>query len=82
MINDQELIDRLRVFGFLGQFQLHDRTIINLPGISHNHPVKDIIKDVLEEEGIEANFYTINLLKSQFVPLHDLFDFDEQKWQM
>jgi hypothetical protein len=53
-----------------------------LPGISHEHPVKNMIYETLKKEGIEPIFYTINLAKSRFVPLHDLFNYDEQKWKI
>lgn len=74
------IIDRLRIFQFLGHFHLHNRFIFIIPGISHEHPVKKLIAKTLEKEGIESSFYTINLYNSRFVPLHDLYDYDAQKW--
>lgn len=77
-----EIINKIRIFPRLGQFTLHNRLVFVLPGISHKHPVKGMIQETLEKEGLELIFYTINLAKSRFVPLHDLFDYDEQKWKI
>jgi hypothetical protein len=78
--NQDSIIKDLCVFGLLYQFQLYDRTLFVLPGISHQHPVKELIKGKLSEANINANFYTANASTTRFVPWHNLFDFNEQKW--
>lgn len=82
-ITDKEfsaIIEKLQVFSLLGQNTLYDRHIFNLPGVAHTHPIKNVIQDFLEKEGLSPTFYTIKFYKSNFVPLHDLYDFEEQKW--
>jgi hypothetical protein len=74
-------IDRLRVFSLLAQLSTSNKYIFTIPGISHEHPIRKSIENVLAENSLESNFYTINFSKSQFVPLHELYDFDEQKWK-
>jgi hypothetical protein len=80
--NTREIIDKIRVFAFLVKFTLHNRLVFVLPGISHEHQVKSYIKNTLEKEGIKPIFSTVNLIKSKFVPLHDLYDYDNQKWKL
>ncbi|NHK29815.1 MAG: hypothetical protein FK730_00590 [Asgard group archaeon] len=81
--NDRtDIIDKIRIFPRLFQFILHDRFVFIIPGISHKHPVKKMIQRIFEQEGVESIFYTINLAKSRFVPLHDFFDYEEQKWKL
>jgi len=77
----EQLRNRLHVFSFLGVVVLSDRAIFTLPGVSHEHPIKELIEEVLAEEKIESVFYTIKLSKNRFVPLHELYDFDTQKWK-
>ncbi len=75
-----DVVNKIRVFAFLAQFTLHDRLVFVLPGISHEHQVRDLISKKLEREGIDPSFYTINISKSRFVPLHDLYNYDDRKW--
>ncbi|MHA1442616.1 MAG: hypothetical protein ACTSPK_12265, partial [Candidatus Heimdallarchaeota archaeon] len=77
----EQLRNRLHVFSFLGVVVLSDRAIFTLPGVSHEHPIKELIEEVLAEEKIESVFYTIKLSKNRFVPLPELYDFDTQKWK-
>jgi len=72
---------RLHVFAFLGLVILSDRAIFTIPGVSHEHPIKEVIEEIITEEKIESLFYTINLNQAKFVPLHDLYDFDKQRWK-
>ncbi len=78
----QTIIDKLRVFGFMGQINLYDRFAFQIPGISHQHPIRKIIEEVLTELDFSPSFYTVKLLKSNFVPLHDLYDYDNRKWKI
>ncbi len=73
---------KLSVFSLLGQNTIYDRYIFNLPGVAHTHPIRKIIQDFLEKEGLTPSFYTIKFYKSNFVPLQNLFDFDSQKWKI
>ena len=77
-----ELTDRLRIFSFLGQMKLYDRYVFTIPGLNHTHPVAELIKNTIDGYNIESNFYTINLKKSKFIPFHELYDFDENKWKL
>jgi hypothetical protein len=77
-----DITNKLQIFSRLAQLTLHNRLVFVLPGISHEHPVKDIIDKVLSKDGIDSTFYTINLAKNRFVPLHNLFNYDEQKWKI
>jgi len=84
-ISDKELstiIKKLQVFSLMGQNTLYDRHIFNLPGVAHTHPIKKVIQDFLEKEGLMPTFYTIKFYKTNFVPLHDLYDFEDQKWKI
>ena len=84
-ISDKEfsaIIKKLQVFSLLGQNTLYDRHIFNLPGVAHTHPIKKVIQNFLENEGLTPTFYTIKFHKSNFVPLHDLYDFEDQKWKI
>jgi hypothetical protein len=84
-ISDKEfskIIEKLQVFSLLGQNTLYDRHIFNLPGVAHTHPIKKVIQDFFEKEGLIPSFYTIKFYKSNFVPLHDLYDYEDQKWKI
>lgn len=76
-----QLRNRLHIFAFLGVVNLSDRAIFTIPGVSHEHPIKEAIEEIIAEEKIESLFYTIKLSQAKFVPLHDLYDFDAQKWK-
>jgi hypothetical protein len=77
-----EVIEKLRVFSFLGQITLHDRIIFTMPGVSHQHYIKEIIQNELNKTEMEAIFYTIGIANSKILSLHDLYDFDNQKWKI
>ncbi|MHA1187647.1 MAG: hypothetical protein ACTSSK_12390 [Candidatus Heimdallarchaeota archaeon] len=77
----EQLREQLNVFSFLGVVYLSDRILFTLPGVSYEHPIKEVIEEILAEEKMESLFYTINLSKAKFVPLHELYDFDTQKWK-
>ncbi|MFW9923067.1 MAG: hypothetical protein ACFFDW_07230 [Candidatus Thorarchaeota archaeon] len=76
----QKLISKLRIFSYLTQMNLFDRIILALPSITHEHPVVQLIKRVILQSPFEASYYTIRLNKSNFVPYHDLYDFESKKW--
>ncbi|HUU77078.1 MAG TPA: hypothetical protein VMX55_01945, partial [candidate division Zixibacteria bacterium] len=77
-----EIIKKLQVFSFLGQINLYDRYVFQIPGVSHTHPIRKVIQEILEQEGIPVSFYTIKLLKSKYVPLQDLYDYHQEKWKI
>ena len=77
-----EIIDSLRVFSFFAKLKLYGKVILTLPGISHEHPIKSVIQETLENKGLNAVFYSVKLNQSKFVPLHELYDYDEQKWKI
>lgn len=77
-----EVIKKLSVFSLLGQNTIYDRHIFNLPGVAHTHPFCKIIQDFLEEEGLTSSFFTIKFYKSNFVPLQNLFDYENRKWKI
>ncbi len=84
-VSDKEfkaIIKNLQVFSLLGQNTLYDRHLFNLPGVAHTHPIKDVIQEYLEKEGLTPIFYTIKFHKSNFVPLQDLYDYENQKWNI
>jgi len=76
-----QLTEKLRIFSFFGLFKLSDRAIFTIPGVSHEHPIKEIIEEIITKEKAESHFYTISLSKARFVKLHELYDFDTQKWK-
>ncbi len=78
----QAIVDKLRIFAFLGQINLYDRFLFHIPGVSHQHPVRKIIEEVLTDADFSPSFYTIKLHKSNYVPLHELYDYDDQKWKI
>ncbi|MEA2070142.1 MAG: hypothetical protein U9O98_02530 [Asgard group archaeon] len=77
---NEEIIEKLSVFSFLGQISLYDKTIFNIPGISHRSKLKDVLQKALLKEGIEPSFYTISLQQSRFIPFHELYDYENKKW--
>jgi len=77
-----EVIEKLRVFSFLGQITLHDRIIFTMPGVSHQHYIKEIIQNKLKKAEMEAIFYTIGIANYKMIPMHELYDFDDQKWKI
>ncbi|MHA1187604.1 MAG: hypothetical protein ACTSSK_12175 [Candidatus Heimdallarchaeota archaeon] len=77
----EQIRKRLHTFAFLGTFALSDRIIFTIPGISHEHPIKDAIEEIITNEKLKSTFYTVKFSKARFVPLHDLYDFDTQKWK-
>jgi len=78
----EKIIEKLQVFSFLGQIKLYDRIILLMPGVSHQHYIKEIIQNEMKKAEINAMYYTIKLANSKLIPLHELFDFDEQKWKI
>jgi hypothetical protein len=53
-----------------------------MPGVSHQHYIKEIIQNELNKTEMEAIFYTIGIANSKILSLHDLYDFDNQKWKI
>lgn len=78
----EEVIEKLRVFSFLGQITLHDRIIFTIPGVSHQHYIKEIIENELNKANMKAIFYTIGIANSKVLKMHELYDFDEEKWKI
>jgi len=78
----KKVIDKLRVFSFTGQITLYDRNVFQIPGVTHNHPIREIIQEFLESEGFVTTFYTIKLYQSKYVPLQELYDYEEKKWKI
>ncbi|MCE7745734.1 MAG: hypothetical protein GPJ52_11440 [Candidatus Heimdallarchaeota archaeon] len=76
------ITNKLQIFSQLGQKKLYDRHIFNIPGVAHTHPIKEVIQEYLEEQGLATTFYTVRFHKLNFVPLQDLYDFDERKWRI
>ncbi|NHJ06086.1 MAG: hypothetical protein EAX90_14765 [Candidatus Heimdallarchaeota archaeon] len=77
-----EIIKKLQVFSFLGQISLYDRYIFQVPGVSHTHPIRKVIQETLNKEEIPVSFSTIKLLKSSYVPIQDLYDYNQEKWKI
>ncbi|MEA2070652.1 MAG: hypothetical protein U9O98_05110, partial [Asgard group archaeon] len=75
-----ELIDRLRIFSWLGLLKFYDRWLFTLPGIGHEHPIAHLIKKEIQKTGFELSQFTINDFFGQFVPYHDLYNFETSKW--
>lgn len=80
--NLEDLIERFRIFSFLGRIDLSNHIILTLPGISHTHPVSNLLQKVVNQHNITSQFYSINLVTSRHIPLYDLFDFKEKKWKI
>ncbi|MHA1531753.1 MAG: hypothetical protein ACTSR6_07120, partial [Candidatus Heimdallarchaeota archaeon] len=78
----EEVIEKLRVFSFLGQITLHDRIVFTIPGVSHQHYIKEIIENELNKANMKAIFYTIGIANSKVLEMHELYDFEEQKWKI
>ncbi|MBN1330765.1 MAG: hypothetical protein JXA54_14935 [Candidatus Heimdallarchaeota archaeon] len=76
----KDTIYQLQKFSFLAQITIADREIYIIPGLNHTHPISNLIKQVLDKNGLESLFYTIRLNESRFIPLHDLYDYNNQKW--
>lgn len=77
----ETLIEKLRVFSFMGRLDLTNHVILTLPGISHIHPISSLIQDTIDQFAIDSHLFTINLLASRYSPFQDLFDYEEQKWK-
>ncbi|NHK31843.1 MAG: response regulator transcription factor [Asgard group archaeon] len=75
-------IEKMRKFSFLAQISLFDRYIFTIPGVSHQHYIKDILEEIITAVGIEADFYTVGLSRSRYILFHELYDYEEQKWKM
>jgi hypothetical protein len=75
-----DTVKRVQKFSFLGQIVISDRIIFTIPGINHKHPISDIIKNVITKQKLDSTFYTISLNERRVVALHDLYDYDSQKW--
>ncbi len=84
-LSNEELnavIDKLRILSFLGQVDLYDRHLFQILGISHSHPLAKSIEQFLVDEGLSPSLYTIKLQKTKFLPFHELYDYEEQKWKI
>ncbi|HUT81743.1 MAG TPA: hypothetical protein VMZ29_11125 [Candidatus Bathyarchaeia archaeon] len=77
-----ETIQQLQKFSFLAQIKIADREIYIIPGLNHTHPISNLIKQVLDKNGLESLFYTIRLQESRFIPFHELYNYDNQKWKV
>ncbi|MHA1212449.1 MAG: hypothetical protein ACTSSH_08315, partial [Candidatus Heimdallarchaeota archaeon] len=75
-----EIIERVRIFSSLGEFKLYDKTILIIPGITYNHPIADVLMELLEKEGLKPSLFSVRIHKGKFVPFHELFNFETQKW--
>jgi len=78
----ETVVDKLRIFSYLGEICLYDRYLFQILGISHKHPLRKSIEQFLVKNGFSPIFYTIKLQKSKFIPLHELYDYEEQKWKI
>jgi len=78
----RKLVKDLQVFSFLGEMVLADKHIFPLPGISDKHPIRELIQRKIEGAGLKASFYTIREANRRFVPLHELYDYEKQKWKL
>jgi len=78
----KRLVKELQVFSFLGEMVLADKHVFPLPGISSNHPIKDLIQKKIEKTGLESTYYTIRQSNKKLVPLHELYDYESQKWKL
>jgi hypothetical protein len=76
-----EITKSLQVFSQLGQVKTANRMLYTMPGMNHEHPVCKLIKNVISEKELEADYYTIKSGGSQFIPFHELYDFEEKKWK-
>ena len=74
------IMNQLQTFAILGNIVLSDRVIGLITGISHDHPISKIIKDVIEKNELESIIYSIRLNKSRTFQFHELYDFEENKW--
>ncbi|MBK5114885.1 MAG: hypothetical protein JJE41_14770 [Candidatus Heimdallarchaeota archaeon] len=77
-----KIIDKLCVFSLIGQITLNDRIILVLPGVTHRHYISEIIQNEFNEAKIKTIFYTIRLANNKLIRMHELYDFDEQKWKI
>lgn len=63
--------------------EFYDRIIIGFPMMSLEHPFQEILKNELEEEGI--NYFTynnkINLELDRFISYQKLYDYEKNQWK-
>ena len=74
------LVDRFSVFSRQGVLKLGDRWFFILGGVAHTHPVANFLQQEIEKEGFLVNVFSVKCFQYRFVPLHQLFDFEERKW--
>ncbi len=79
-IND--IIEQLRVFSFFGQMNVYDSIILTIPGANAQHPIRNTIETLFNKSGIFPTFYTIKIMKSKFIPYHELYDYDKESWKV
>lgn len=78
----QELIDKIRVFSSSALLKLYDRWFYIFQGINHNHPVAKLLQSIFRQKGVPVNIFTICSKHFRFVPFHELFDFETDKWKV
>ncbi|MBD3190745.1 MAG: hypothetical protein GF308_08875 [Candidatus Heimdallarchaeota archaeon] len=78
----QEVIDKVRVFSSSALLKLYDRWFYIFQGINHKHPVAQLLQAIFNQEGLPINMFTIRSKNFRFVPLHELFDFDSNRWKV
>jgi len=76
------IIEKLRVFSFLGQMNIYDSIILTIPGANAQHPIRNTIETLFNKSDIFPTFYTIKMMKSRFIPYHELYDFDKEFWKI
>ncbi len=77
-----EVIEKLRVFSFLGQMNVYTSIVLTIPGANHQHPIRNVIEKVFNDSNIFPSFYTIKIIKSKFIPYHELYDYDTDSWKV
>jgi hypothetical protein len=76
------LINKIRIFSFSALLKLYNHWLFVIPGIPHKHPVAQLTKKFLQDNGISPTLYTVQSSHFRFVPYHELYDYSKNRWKL
>lgn len=77
-----EHLEKLKFASNMFILNFYDRVLVNFPRISLKHPFSKIAEDVIRKTGIDYLLYSNerNPDLYRYIPYHDLYDFEANKW--
>ena len=74
------LLDKLNVFGGSVVHKGYDHIFLLVYSVHYQHPLAELIVDEFKTGGFDCEVFSVKNIVWRFVPLHDLYSFEDQKW--